>query len=120
VRFKFWCLVEVFFVQQPLSTSWFRISLFEYDFAFWPRFSAVVRIVVVTESTPLLFRIGTHFPGSNQLTGKLPTEVGHLTNLVKLTMSKYCRPFLFWGGRKLSLNQLFCFAMAHMVQVLIN
>jgi hypothetical protein len=118
--FLVWFLVKVFFVKQPLITARDRISLAEYSFDFWPRFIVIVWVVIVTESPPLLFCHGTHFPDSNQLTGKLPTEVGHLTNLVEMGMGKSCLPFLFRGGRKLCLNQLFCFAMPHIFQVIIN
>jgi Leucine-rich repeat (LRR) protein len=60
----------------------------------------------------LLFCNGTHFPERNHLTGNLPTEVGYLTKLLYLSMGKSCLPFLIWR-RTLNLNQVFCFAMAH-------
>jgi hypothetical protein len=56
----------------------------------------------------LLICNGKHFPVSNELTGKLPTEVGYLTNLVNLHIGKSCQRFLYQGGRKLRLNQFFC------------
>jgi hypothetical protein len=93
--FRFSCIVEVYFFETlPLPTTRICISLFEYNFAFLaPRF--IVRIVIITESTPIFVLQAL------QLTGKLPTEMGYLTSLAYLYLGESCLyPFCLRGGEE--------------------
>ena len=45
-------------------------------------------LTVVTFCVALIFYLGIYFTGTNTLTGTIPTEIGLLTNLTKLVLSK--------------------------------